>query len=185
MNVLPELETENLIISILTPADVELLVQYESVNRTHLSQWEPLRPAEYFSLEETKNRLEQSFKGFQSGVSIPFVAFDKNRTEIIGLCTFSNIVLGVLQACHLGYSVSENKQGKGLMFEMLQAAIEHVFTEYKLHRIMANYIPSNSRSENLLNKLGFQKEGLAKSYLKIAGTWQDHVLTSKINPWEK
>ena len=70
------------------------------------------------------------------------------------------------------------------MFEMLQAAIDYVFSEYNLHRIMANYIPTNSRSENLLNKLGFQKEGLAKSYLKIAGSWQDHVLTSKINPNE-
>jgi len=182
MKVLPELETENLIITILTPEHAELLVQYESVNRSHLLQWEPLRPAGYFSLEETKKRIESNFKGFQSGASIPFVAFDKNKTEIIGLCTFSNIVLGVLQACHLGYSVSENKQGKGLMFEMLQAAIDYVFSEYNLHRIMANYIPTNSRSENLLNKLGFQKEGLAKSYLKISGAWQDHVLTSKINP---
>ena len=70
------------------------------------------------------------------------------------------------------------------MFEILQAAIDHVFSEYNLHRIMANYIPSNIRSEKLLDKLGFQKEGLAKSYLKIAGSWQDHVLTSKINPNE-
>ncbi|WP_415232094.1 hypothetical protein [Psychromonas sp.] len=38
------------------------------------------------------------------------------------------------------------------------------------------------RSEKLLVKLGFEKEGVAKSYLKIAGSWQDHVLTSKINP---
>ncbi|WP_448217491.1 hypothetical protein [Endozoicomonas sp. 2B-B] len=27
----------------------------------------------------------------------------------------------------------------------------------------------------LLDKLGFEHEGLAKSYLKIAGKWQDHV----------
>lgn len=47
---------------------------------------------------------------------------------------------------------------------------------------MANYTPSNIRSEKLLTKLGFEKEGLAKSYFKIAGSWQDHVLTSKINP---
>ncbi len=53
--------------------------------------------------------------------------------------------------------------------------------KYKLHRVMANYVPSNIRSENLLNRLGFRKEGTAKSYLKIAGSWQDHVLTSKIN----
>ena len=67
------------------------------------------------------------------------------------------------------------------MFEMLQTSIQYGFDEYQLHRIMANFMPSNIRSKKLLNRLGFQKEGFAKSYLKIAGSWQDHVLTSKLN----
>jgi ribosomal-protein-alanine N-acetyltransferase len=182
LKLIPELETENLIISVLKPDDFELFVKYNSDNRNHLSPWEPTRIPEYFGLEETKKRVEVSFKDFQLGTSISFVAFDKNKSEIICLCTFSNIVYGVFQACNLGYSISEKKQGLGLMYEMLQASIHYVFTEYNLHRIMANYIPSNIRSGKLLDKLGFQKEGIAKSYLKIAGTWQDHVLTSKINP---
>lgn len=179
---IPELETENLIISVLSPDNFELLVKYQNENRSHLSAWEPSRVPEYFSSEETRKRVKLSFKEFQSGSSISLVAFDKNKSEIICLCTFSNIVHGVFQACNLGYSISENKQGKGLMYEMLQASIQYVFSEYNLHRVMANYIPSNIRSGKLLDKLGFQKEGLAKSYLKIAGSWQDHVLTSKINP---
>ncbi|CAM2831639.1 GNAT family N-acetyltransferase [Moritella viscosa] len=181
MKLIPELETENLIISVLNPDDVELLVKYERDNRSHLSPWEPTRIAGYFGLEETKKRVELNFKNFQLGSSISLVAFDKSKSEIICLCTFSNIVHGVFQACNLGYSISEKKQGKGLMFEMLQASIQYVFIEYNLHRVMANYIPSNIRSEKLLDKLGFQKEGMAKSYLKISGSWQDHVLTSKIN----
>ncbi|MGC3835276.1 GNAT family N-acetyltransferase [Moritella viscosa] len=163
MKLIPELETENLIISVLNPDDVELLVKYERDNRSHLSPWEPTRIAGYFGLEETKKRVELNFKNFQLGSSISLVAFDKSKSEIICLCTFSNIVHGVL------------------MFEMLQASIQYVFIEYNLHRVMANYIPSNIRSEKLLDKLGFQKEGMAKSYLKISGSWQDHVLTSKIN----
>jgi ribosomal-protein-alanine N-acetyltransferase len=182
LKLIPELETENLIISVLNPDDFELLVKYENDNRSHLSPWEPTRIAEYFGLEETKKRVELNFKDFQLGSSISLVAFDKSKSEIICLCSFSNIVYGVFQACNLGYSISVKKQGTGLMFEMLQASIEYVFTEYNLHRIMSNYIPSNIRSGKLLDKLGFEKEGLAKSYLKIAGSWQDHVLTSKINP---
>jgi ribosomal-protein-alanine N-acetyltransferase len=131
--------------------------------------------------EETKKRVELNFENFHLGSSISLVVFDKSQSEIICSCTFSNIVHGAFQACNLGYSISEKKQGAGLMFEMLQASIQYVFTEYNLHRVMANYIPSNIRSGKLLHKLGFQKEGLAKSYLKIAGSWQDHVLTSKIN----
>jgi ribosomal-protein-alanine N-acetyltransferase len=33
-----------------------------------------------------------------------------------------------------------------------------------------------------LHSLGFEKEGYAKSYLQINGRWQDHVLTSLLNP---
>jgi len=178
---IPELETQNMVISLLNANDLAFLMTYQNENRAHFSKWEPIRNEEYFSLNETKVRLELDLKDFQLGSSITLVAFNKEKTKILCLCKFSNIVYGVFQACNLGYSISKNEQGKGLMFEMLQASIQYVFEAYKLHRIMANYMPLNIRSEKLLNRLGFQKEGLAKSYLKIAGSWQDHILTSKIS----
>ncbi|MBU2894866.1 GNAT family N-acetyltransferase [Colwellia sp. D2M02] len=178
----PELITKNLIITILEPKDYQLLATYERANRAHLAKWEPLRSDEYFTDEAVRKRVAQNFDNFKSGSSIAFVALDKKRTKIICCCNYSNIVQGVFQACHLGYSVNMADQGKGLMFEMLQASLEYVFSQRELHRVMANYITSNIRSDRLLARLGFEKEGVAKSYLKIAGSWQDHVLTSKINP---
>jgi hypothetical protein len=47
---------------------------------------------------------------------------------------------------------------------------------------MANYVPENERSARVLEKLGFEKEGYAKSYPRIAGKWLDHILTAKLNP---
>ena len=70
------------------------------------------------------------------------------------------------------------------MHEALAAAISHTFETLELNRIMANYQPDNHRSEKLLRCLGFEREGLAKKYLKINGQWTDHVLTSLINPAE-
>jgi len=67
------------------------------------------------------------------------------------------------------------------MHEVLIATIDYMFQSQSLHRIMANYMPHNHRSEKLLKRLGFTKEGIAKSYLKINGSWQDHVLTSLVN----
>ena len=87
-----------------------------------------------------------------------------------------------MQACYLGYSIDKMLEGQGIMREILEAGIAYIFDEFKLHRIMANYIPNNERSGQLLRSLGFEEEGLAKFYLKIAGSWQDHVLTSKLNP---
>ena len=50
-----------------------------------------------------------------------------------------------------------------------------------MHRIMANYMPHNQRSGNLLKKLGFVVEGYARDYLLINGKWEDHILTSLNN----
>ncbi|WP_199609525.1 GNAT family N-acetyltransferase [Flocculibacter collagenilyticus] len=85
-------------------------------------------------------------------------------------------------ACYMGYGVSKEFEGKGVARELCSYAIEYAFSKLKLHRIMANYMPSNHRSDMLLQCLGFRKEGLALKYLKIAGAWEDHILTSLINP---
>jgi ribosomal-protein-alanine N-acetyltransferase len=68
------------------------------------------------------------------------------------------------------------------MREALLKANAYVFDSLGLHRIMANYMPSNERSAHVLDRLGFTREGLAKDYLKIDGRWEDHILTSLINP---
>ncbi|WP_311666215.1 GNAT family N-acetyltransferase [Paraburkholderia sp. WSM4177] len=39
----------------------------------------------------------------------------------------------------------------------------------QLHRVMANYRPDNLRSARLLERLGFENEGLARAYLKTDG----------------
>jgi ribosomal-protein-alanine N-acetyltransferase len=47
---------------------------------------------------------------------------------------------------------------------------------------MANYMPHNRRSGNVLKRLGFVVEGYARDYLMINGKWEDHIFTSLINP---
>jgi ribosomal-protein-alanine N-acetyltransferase len=47
---------------------------------------------------------------------------------------------------------------------------------------MANHMPSNVKSERLLRTLGFEREGYARAYLKIAGKWEDMVLNALIHP---
>ena len=101
---------------------------------------------------------------------------------MIGSCNFGNIVKGIFQACHLGYSIAKKHEGQGLMAEALQAGIDYIFETRGLHRIMANHVPGNLRSARLLEKLGFEREGYARAYLKIGGKWEDHVLNALINP---
>jgi ribosomal-protein-alanine N-acetyltransferase len=82
----------------------------------------------------------------------------------------------------MGYAVEKRYQGRGLMKKLCDHAIGYAFSELQLNRIMANYMPCNQRSERLLRRLGFVEEGLARNYLKINERWEDHVLTSLVNP---
>ncbi|RVC51547.1 N-acetyltransferase, partial [Mesorhizobium sp. M4B.F.Ca.ET.088.02.2.1] len=40
--------------------------------------------------------------------------------------------------------------------------------------------PDNARSIRVLEKAGFRREGLLRSYLRINDIWQDHYLYARI-----
>ncbi|CAG4913849.1 GNAT family N-acetyltransferase [Paraburkholderia saeva] len=172
----------------LQPADVQHtagLQRYYVENRAHLQPWEPLRSEAFFETSAIAGRLRSMAQHNASGTALFLLISRNGSDEIIGDCNFTNIVRGPFQACHLGFSIARSAEGQGLMREALTCALDHVFRHLKLHRVMANYRPDNTRSARLLERAGFQHEGLARSYLKINGAWADHVLTSLLNPEEQ
>ncbi len=66
------------------------------------------------------------------------------------------------------------------MTDALNVLVRFGFDTLKLHRIEAACIPDNARSIRVLEKAGFQREGLLRSYLRINGSWQDHYLYARI-----
>ena len=160
------------------------ILAYHQFNRRHLQAWEPERTNEFYSIQSVEDRLRLMQKQTRDKSAVYWLMLAHGREEILGECSFTNIVRGPFQACHLGFSLSSEYQRMALMHEALSAAICHIFETHKLNRIMANYQPNNHRSEKLLSRLEFEREGLAKQYLKINGHWTDHVLTSLINPVE-
>lgn len=169
-------------LEVLHPSHATRLSAYYQQNAAHLKPWEPRRPDRFFTRGNCAARGRQAQKAYKRGHAANFVAIDPDSGEIVGICNFSNIVKGAMMACTLGYSLAEARQGQGVMHEILSAALAFMFETHDLHRIMANYRPENTRSAALLARLGFEKEGFAKSYLLIDGAWRDHVLTSKLNP---
>jgi ribosomal-protein-alanine N-acetyltransferase len=174
--------TERLLLRLLEPEEADLLVTYLEENREHLEPWEPTRTEKYYTTDLCELEIKKNHAGFFQGNSLKLAFFFKELPEgpIVGVCNFTNIIRGVFLSCFLGYSIHHKYEGKGLMYEALEAAGDFVFEKLKLHRIQANYMPRNERSAKLLHRLGFQREGYAKDYLKIAGKWEDHILTAKI-----
>jgi ribosomal-protein-alanine N-acetyltransferase len=64
----------------------------------------------------------------------------------------------------------------------LGETIALAFGELGLHRIQAETLLSNVASQRVLDRNGFVRIGMAPTYLKIAGQWQDFILYQLINP---
>lgn len=160
--------------------DAERLSSYFCDNEHHFRVWEPIREPGYYSEVSLTERLTEYEELHRKGAAAHFIGVI--NTDVVAHCSLTNVVYGPLRACFMGYGVAKSHEGTGAMTKVCTAAINYAFTELALNRIMANYMPCNRRSANLLNKLGFSKEGLAKRYLKINGKWEDHVLTSLLNP---
>lgn len=181
MLVFPQFNTARLCVRHVQPADAPLLLQYYLDNREHLAPWEPAKPKDFYTLKNTQARLATLQENFIKDRGVHFIALTPDRGEAIAVCNFTNLMRGMFQACYLGFSVAEAHQGKGLMRECLLPCMHYMFSQKQLHRIMANHLPENARSAKLLHDLGFEREGYAKAYLKIAGKWQDHILRAKVN----
>ena len=178
-----KLKSSRLILRHGQPKDISAILAYYRDNQEHLAPFEPLKPSAFYTRSYWEESLNERLLDAQEGRSLRLFIFLREQPDVlIGTVNFNNYVRGVFQSCTLGYSLSEKAQGHGYMNEALQLGIRHVFEAVKLHRIGANYLPHNQRSANLLKRLGFSVDGYARDYLYIAGQWQDHILTSLVNP---
>ncbi|KAF4319901.1 hypothetical protein G195_006856 [Phytophthora kernoviae 00238/432] len=67
-------------------------------------------------------------------------------------------------------------QGGGRMTAAVKLAVSYAFRALKLNRVQAAILLSNTGSKRVLEKNGFQAEGIARKYLKINGAYQDHQI---------
>ncbi|MGF1698889.1 ribosomal protein S5-alanine N-acetyltransferase [Photobacterium makurazakiensis] len=169
-------------VRLITPKDVKAITAYYQRNRAFLKPWEPLREEAFFTEVGWGIRLDQLVQLHKHKLAYYFVIQEKGSQEIAGVVNYSNLVRHPFYACHVGYSLDQSWQGRGVMIKALEETVAWMFKEQGFHRIMAAYMPHNERSAAVLAKCGFEAEGRAKKYLLINGQWEDHILTARMNP---
>jgi ribosomal-protein-alanine N-acetyltransferase len=177
------IETERLTLRLPQAADVPLIISYYGDNRAHLQPFSPTFAPDFLDeamwLEQVRIRTREH----AAGESLRAFLFAREaRDRIAGNLNLTQVHRGALQSCVLGYNLARDEQGKGYMTEAVKGAVGFAFERWRLHRVTANHMPRNARSAAVLRRCGFQIEGLAPAYLLINGKWEDHVLTSIINP---
>jgi len=185
---LPQLTSARLVLGMGQLHHAPAVVTYYRRNRAYLEPFEPPRPPQFYTEGFWRAALAQRVRDFRAGQSLKLLIFRREGAqagpgrEVIGAINFNSLEWGVAYEATLGYSLGADYQGQGYMHEAAQTLIDYGFDKLNLHRIVAAYMPHNQRSANVLARLGFEEEGRARGYLFINGDWQDHIVTSRLNP---
>ncbi|HEX2511742.1 MAG TPA: GNAT family protein [Xanthobacteraceae bacterium] len=161
-------------------SDFEEWASLREASRAFLVPWEPTWPADDLSRASFRRRLKRYAEDQRNDFAYPYFIFRNEDQKLVGGLTVTNIRRGVAQAGSLGYWMGAAYARQGYMTAAVRALVGFCFSTLKLHRIEAACIPENTASVRLLEKTGFVREGYAREYLCINGSWQDHLLYAQV-----
>ncbi|WP_433286585.1 GNAT family N-acetyltransferase [Micromonospora sp. CA-244673] len=166
---------------LVAPEDAPALAELLRVNREFLAPWEPIRSEDYFTADGQHAVIEADLQQHEQGSKLPHVIVDDSG-RVIGRITLSGIVRGPFQSCAMGYWVSASHNGQGFATRAVREIVRVAFEELGLHRVQAETLLHNARSQRVLERNGFVWYGMAPEYLNIAGRWQDHAMYQVVKP---
>lgn len=170
----PRLETERLILRALRMEDADFIFrEWGSPVVTHyMRDEEPLR---------SREEAEEWLQPLQTPEKMPAVKWwgIESRADrvLIGSCGFCRWTKQHHWA-EIGYDLWPDYWGQGLMPEALRALLRYGFQVMGLNRVEATTHTENQRSMRVLEKLGFQREGLLREYYCRESVYNDQVLFS-------
>lgn len=145
-------------------------------SRDFLRPFEPSWPRDALTATGFRRRIKRIRNEWIAETGYGFLVFKNEGSVLVGGVTLAGVRRGVTQSSSVGYWIGLPHARQGYMFEALQLCLDFGFRTLDLHRIEAACLPDNMASRNLLEKSGFEQEGLARKYLCIAGEWQDHIV---------
>lgn len=174
------IETERMTLRLPQHSDFRPWSGLRASSRDFLAPWEPLWSADHLSRKAFTNRVYWANRATSQGTVLPLLLIRRADQALLGAITLDNIRRGPSQAGTLGYWIGQPYARQGYMREAILAVVHHAFSVSDLSRVEAACLPENAASRGVLEKCGFKYEGVAQSYLQIAGRWRNHVLFANL-----
>lgn len=133
-------------------------------------------------IENCFNRVLENNKSKEQRKIYEFAVFLSKEEDYIG---FAEIEITYQNECggcgEIGYFILSDYWGMGYATEIAKAMCKFSFEEIKLHRVCASCNANNKNSENVMIKIGMEKEGeFIKARFKN-GQWHNELRYSIIN----
>ncbi|OWA37409.1 hypothetical protein B9G55_04950 [Saccharibacillus sp. O16] len=174
--------TERLMVGLVQSDDVEDLLEHEIKNKEFFRRFTATRENSFYTREEQETRVRRAIDAAAADQRYQFLVRERDTGMLVGGVDLMGVVRGSLQSAWIGYSLDRDYNGRGYATEAVRFVVRHAFEILALHRIEAGVMPHNEASLRVLEKAGFQREGLSRRNVKIDGRWRDHVLMAIVNP---
>ena len=162
-------------------SDAQELINLIDKNRDYLRAWLPwldqnnkVEDSENF-IRFTQNQLDQNL-GFICGI------FYKGR--LVGSCGY-HMINRSNASVSLGYWLSEDMTGKGIITNCVEFFISYAFEELKLNKVIVAAGENNLASRAICERLHLHNEGIDRAAENLYGTFVNHVRYSVLrSEWE-
>jgi RimJ/RimL family protein N-acetyltransferase len=124
------------------------------------------------SIDKAHAFIAQDRQGMSADMQVRFGIERTDDKQLIGTCFLFNLVEQCRRA-EIGYGLAHWAWGRGYMHEALKALLHFAFSELALNRIEADVDPRNKASAQVLERLGFKKEGHLREYWIVEGDVSD------------
>jgi ribosomal-protein-serine acetyltransferase len=164
---------ENLLLRSFQADDAASLFKTIDESRTHLRPW--LRWVD----ATTKQEHIQQF------IQRTLVQLNNQEALELGIVYNRQIIGGIgmhdwnhmLKKAQIGYWIKQEYEGKGMMSRCVQRFIDFLFEKPGLNKIEIHFMPGNSRSAAMAQRLGFKIEGVIRQSYFMNGRLEDLVIT--------
>lgn len=145
-------------------------------NKDYWSVFEPRQEASYYTVAVQREKIRESLYHMRDRREYSFGVFDAETSSLIGHISLYSIKRLPFSSAFIGYSVDVHQTGRGIGTEAVQLVTQFAFEKLALHRIEAYVSPRNISSVRVLEKSGYEREGLLRKLLYINGVWEDHYI---------
>ncbi|MEO3870872.1 GNAT family protein [Nonomuraea sp. B12E4] len=134
------------------------------------------------TLEDDERRCRYTGYWWVSGQRVELAIRDAGSAAFAGHLQLTQVVPALGQAM-IGYSLLPEFRGRGFMTRAVGLLLEWAFARTPLRRVVAGTEAGNTASHGVLERAGFQREGLQRElFPKGDGTWADDVQWALLRP---
>lgn len=164
--------SEEIKIAIIEERQAEEFFALVHQNHERLLHWCPWLD-EVETIEKTRNFLKGKLARFADGNGFTAGFFENGA--LIGVIALEYIDRAN-QMTEIGYWLSSEAEGKGLIIKTCPILIDYAFGELKMNRVQIRCASENIRSRAIPEKLGFRQEGVLRKAEKLHDRFVDLVV---------